>query len=55
MRELRNFRKGIAIISLDTTSPCRPSFTTMKAMQFNEDFSAPAMEEFQYHNFLFLN
>ena len=36
LRELRIIRVGTAIISLDTTSPCRPSVITMKAMQFNE-------------------
>ena len=39
-RELRVFRGGRAIVSLDTTSPCRPYVTTMQAMQFNEDFPA---------------
>ena len=38
LRKLRIIRGGRAIISLDTTSPCRPYVTTMKAMQFNEDF-----------------
>ena len=38
LRELRIIRGGGAIISLDTTSPCRPYVTTIKAMQFNEDF-----------------
>ena len=38
LRKLRFIRGGRAIISLDTTSPCRPYVTTMKAMQFYEDF-----------------
>ena len=45
-------RGGRAIVSLDTTSPCRPCVTTMKAMQFNEDFPALPMEDFQNHYFL---
>ena len=52
LRELRNIRGGRAIISLDTTSPCRPYVTTMKAMQFNEDFPALPMEDFQNHYIL---
>ena len=39
-------RSGRAIISLDTTSPCRPYVTTMEAMKFNEDFQALPMEDF---------
>ena len=31
LRELRTTRAGRAIVSLDTTSPCRPYVTTMKA------------------------
>ena len=38
LRELNFVRGGRAIISLDTTAPCRPYVTTMKTMQFNEDF-----------------
>ena len=38
MRELKFIRVGKAIVSLDTTSFFRPHVTTMKAMQFNEDF-----------------
>ena len=52
LRELRIIRGGRAIISLDTTSPCRPYVTRMKAMQFNEDFSALPMEDFQIHYIL---
>ena len=52
LRELRIIRGGRAIISLDTTSPCRPYVTTMKAMQFNEDFPALPMEHFQNHYIL---
>ena len=46
MRELRIIRGGRAIISLDTTSPCRPYVTTMNAMQLNKDFPAIPMEDF---------
>ena len=46
LRELRIIRGGRAIVLLDTTSPCRPYVTTMKAMQFNEDFPALPMEDF---------
>ena len=52
LRELRIIRGGRAIISLDTTSPCRPYVTTMKAMQFNKDFPALPMEDFQNHYIL---
>ena len=52
LRELRIIRGGRAIISLDTTSPCRPYVTTMKTMQFNEDFPALPMEGFQNHYIL---
>ena len=46
LRELRNIRGGRAIVSLDTTTPCRPYDTKIKAMQFNEDFSALPEEDF---------
>ena len=49
LRELRIIRGGKAIISLDTTSPCRPYVTTRKALQFNEDFPALPIENFQNH------
>ena len=52
MRDLRIIRGGRATISLDTTSPCRTCVTTMKAMQFNEDFPALPMEDFQNHYIL---
>ena len=52
LRELRIIRGGRAIVSLDTTSPCRPYVTTMKAMQSNEDFPALPMEDFQNHYIL---
>ena len=46
LRELRIIRGARAIIPLDTISPCRPYVTSMKAMQFNEDFPALPMEDF---------
>ena len=49
LRELRIIRDGRAIVSLDTTSPCRNYVTTMIATQFNEDFPALPMEDFQNH------
>ena len=52
LRELRIILGGRAIVSLDTSSPCRPYVTTMKAMQFNEDFPALPMEDFQNHYIL---
>ena len=52
LTELRNIRGGRAIVSLDTTSPCRPYVTRMKAMQFIEDFPALPMEVFQNHYIL---
>ena len=52
LSELRIIRGGRAIISLDTTSPCCPYVITMKAMQFNEDFPALPMEDFQNHYIL---
>ena len=45
LRELRIIRGGRAFVSLDTTSPCRRYVTTVKAMQFNEDFPALPMED----------
>ena len=50
LREFRSIRGGRAIVSLNTFSPCRPYVKTMKAMQFNEDFPAFIMEDFQNHN-----
>ena len=52
LRGLRIDRVGRAIVSLDTTSPCRPYVTTMKALHFNGDFPALPMEEFQNHYIL---
>ena len=52
LRELRIIRGGRAIVSIDTTSPCRSYVTTMKALQFNEDFPALSMEDFQNYNIL---
>ena len=52
MRELKFIRGERPIISLDTTCPCRPYVTTIKAMQFNEDFLALPIENFQNHNIL---
>ena len=49
MRELRIILGGRAIISSDTTTPCRPLVTTLKALQFNEDFPALPMEDFPNH------
>ena len=55
MRELEIIRGGRAFIPFDTTCPCRPYVTTMKAMQFNEDFPALPMEDFQNHYILFFD
>ena len=52
LREIRIIRGGRAIISLDTTSLCRPFVTTMKAMQYSEGFPAHPMEDFQNHYIL---
>ena len=52
LRELIIIQGGRAIVSSDTTSPCRPYVTTMKAMHLNEDFPAPPMEDFQNHSIL---
>ena len=46
LRDLRINRGGRAIFSLDTIYPCRPFVTKMKAMQFNEEFSALPMKVF---------
>ena len=54
LRELKVIRGGRAIVSLDTTSPCRPYVTTLRAMQLNEDFPACPMEVLQITIFLFL-
>ena len=55
LRELGIIRGGRAIIPLDTISPCRPYVTTMKAMQFSEDFPALPMEGFQNNYILVFN
>ena len=52
LREFRIIRGGRAIISIDTRSPSRPYVTTMKAMQFNEDFPALPLEDFRNHYIL---
>ena len=52
LRDFRIIRSRRAIVSLDTTSPCRPCVTTIKAMEFNEGFPALLMEVFQNHDFL---
>ena len=52
LRELRIIRGERAFISLDTTSLCRPNVTTMKAMEFKEDFPALPLENFQNHHVL---
>ena len=52
LKELRTIRGGRAVISLDTTSPCRPYVTTMKAKQSNKDFPALPMEDFRNHYIL---
>ena len=49
LTELRIIRGGRAIVSLDTNFASRPYFTTMKVMQFNEEFPALTMEDFQNH------
>ena len=54
LRELRNIRDRRAIVSLDTSFPCRPYITTLKAMQFNEDFRSLPSEDFQNHCVFFL-
>ena len=46
IRKFRIIRVGRAIVSLDTTYPSRPSATTMKAMQFSDNFP---MKDFQSH------
>ena len=40
LRELRMVRGGRAVVSIDTTTNCRPYVTTMKAMNFNEEIPA---------------
>ena len=55
LRKLRINRCGRAIISLDTTFFCRPYITTIKAMQFNEDFPALLIEDFRNHYILVLD
>ena len=52
LRKLRIIQDGRAIVSLETISPCRLYVTTMKEMQFNEDFPALPMEDFQNHYIL---
>ena len=52
LRELRINWSRRAIVSLDTTYPCRPYVTTMKTRHFNADFPALPMEDFQNHYIL---
>ena len=52
LKELRFIRGERVIVSFDTICPCRPYVTTMKSMQFNEDFPALLMEGFQNHYIL---
>ena len=52
IRELRIIRGGRAIVSLDTTSPCRPYVTTMKARQFNGGYPVLSVEDFENHYIL---
>ena len=52
LRELRAIRGGGEIVSLDTNSSCRPYVTTMKAIQFKEDFPAFPIEDFRNHYIL---
>ena len=52
LRELRLCGGRRAIVSLDTTFPCHPQVTAMKAMQFKECFPALPSEEFQNHYIL---
>ena len=47
-------RGGSAIVSLDTIYSCRSCATTMKAMQFNEDFLALPNDDFESHSILVL-
>ena len=47
LEELRIVQGGRANVSIDTTSPCRHYVTTMKAMQFNKNFPALLMEDYQ--------
>ena len=52
LREIRIILVGIAIISIETTSPCRPSVKKRKAMQFNQNLLVLPIEEFQSHYIL---
>ena len=52
LRELRIIWGERAIVSLDITSLFLPYVTTKKAMQFNENFPALHMEDFQNHYIL---
>ena len=52
LKEHRIIRGGRAVISLDTTSPCRPYVTIRKAMQFNEVFPALPVKDFQNYYIL---
>ena len=44
MRELRTVRGSRAIALVDTTIDCRASVTTMKAINFNEEFPVSVSE-----------
>ena len=54
LEELRIVQGGRANVSLDTTSPCRHYVTTMKAIQFNRDFPALPVEDYQNNYILVL-
>ena len=52
LRELRIFRGGRVIVSLDTTNDCRTYGTTMKAMNLSKEFPALPNHQFEKHYIL---
>ena len=52
LRELRIVRGGRDLVSVDTTNDCRAYVTTMKAMNFDEEFPAFPNNLFQSHYLL---
>ena len=55
LRELRNIRGRRSNVSFDTNSPCCPYVTALKARQFNKNFPALPIEDFQNHSILVFN
>ena len=49
LRDIRILRGGEPIVHLDTTDNCRLYVTTMKAMNFQDDFPSIPVDNFKGH------